>query len=263
MRLSPTLTRAVQAIAIAFAVTWCVAAAATIPTIVDGPHTLVAVEPLLQTLQLPYVIQGSRLQVGDRSYFKPLVLREGMAMTDAGDIATFLHLTMTKKNGVIVFSSPSELPDASSSAPPSEADMSAVRKQLIAALNAHRLTLGLRALRSDTIAEQAADFQAQDMSHAGEMRHQDANGRTPMQRYASFGGHAGWYGENVGWYGLEVGGAPALWSVVAKLDAQMMAEQAPNDGHRENILDQHYDAVGIGISVGPHGLYLAEDFVGP
>jgi uncharacterized protein YkwD len=263
MHPSRTFVRAVQAIAVAFGVTWCVAAAATIPTVVDGRQTLVAVEPLLQTLQLPYVIQGTRLQVGDRPYFKPLVVRDGMEMTDARDIARFLHLTMTTKNGIIVFSSPNEVPDAASSAPPSAADMSGLRRQLIAALNAHRIALGLTPLHIDRIAEQAAQFQAQDMSHAGEMRHQDAGGRTPMQRYAAYGGHAGWYGENVGWYGLDVGGEPALWAAVSKLDAQMMAELPPNDGHRENVLDGHYEAVGIGVSVGPHGLYLAEDFVGP
>jgi uncharacterized protein YkwD len=94
------------------------------------------------------------------------------------------------------------------------------------------------------------------------MQHEDSTGRTPMQRYAAMGGHAGWYAENVGWYGLDVSGNTELWTAVSKLDAQMMAETPPDDGHRENILSPVYDAVGIGVSVGPHGLYLAEDFSG-
>jgi len=43
----------------------------------------------------------------------------------------------------------------------------------------------------------------------------------------------------------------------------MMAEQPPNDGHRENIVSPNYDAVGIGVAVGPGGVYLTEDFTGP
>jgi uncharacterized protein YkwD len=259
---TPNIARIFGAFAIAAALTWCIAAAATIPTIVDGRRTLVAVEPLLQTLQLAYVIRGTELNVDCRRYPKPLVERDGMDMADATDLARFLHLSLTKNKNVLVFSSV-QLPDASESSPPSPADLDGLRQELLATLNEHRTALGRAPLHFDPIAQQAAQYQSEDMSRAAVMRHEDASGRTPMQRFAAMGGRADWYAENVGWYGLDVTGKRELWSAVSKLDAQMMAEQPPNDGHRETIISQQYGGVGIGVTVGPHGLYLAEDFVGP
>jgi uncharacterized protein YkwD len=246
----------------ACAITWCIAQAGTIPTVVDGKQTLVAVEPLLQTLQLGYVITGTTLVVDGRRFPQPLVERDGMSMADAATLAQFLHLSLTRKNGTLVFATP-QSPDASGSAPPSAADLNTIRSELLDALNEHRSTQGLTPLQVDPIAERAAQYQADDMSANAVMRHQDASGRTPMQRYDAMGGNAMHYAENVGWYGLDVTGGADMWKAVGKLDAQMMAEQPPDDGHRRNILSGAYDAVGIGLAVGPHGLYLAEDFVGP
>jgi uncharacterized protein YkwD len=257
----PSIARIAGAVAAAAAITWCVAAAASIPTVVDGPRTLVAVEPLLQTLQLAYVISGTKLDVNGHRFPQPLVERDGMDMADAVELAHFLHLGLTKKNGVLVFSS-KQSPDATQSAPPPQADLDALRTRLLDALNDHRRSTGRPPLRIDPVAEEAAQYQAEEMSRTAKMQHEDSTGRTPMQRYAAMGGRAEWYAENVGWYGLDVSGNAELWTAVSKLDAQMMAEVPPDDGHRENILSPQYDAVGIGVSVGPHGLYLAEDFSG-
>ena len=183
-------------------------------------------------------------------------------MADAAVIARFLHLDLARKNGVLVFSTPAA-PTNADSAPPPLADLEAVRDELLASLNAHRQSMGRAPLRIDRVTQQAAQYQADDMARAAEMRHEDARGRTPMQRYAAMGGAAEWYAENVGWNGLDVSGRSELWKAVSKLDAQMMAERPPEDGHRKNILAEQYDAVGIGLSVGPNGVYLAEDFSGP
>jgi uncharacterized protein YkwD len=117
-------------------------------------------------------------------------------------------------------------------------------------------------LVTDSTAQAAAQEQAEDMLSAGVMRHEDSQGRTPLERFSALGGHATWYGENVGWYQISADSGPSQWQAVADLDAEMMAEQPPDDGHRRTILDARYQAVGIGIAVGANGLYLAEDFVG-
>jgi len=255
------LARIVAGVLAAAALSWCIAAAATIPTIIEGSRTLVAVEPLLQTLQLSYVIAGTTLSVDGRRYPDDLVERDGMDMADAVTFARFLHLKLSKKNGVLLFSS-TQAPDTAQVAPPTQADLDTVRGKLLDTLNDHRSEDGLSALHVDPIAQEAAQYQAEDMARTAKMQHEDSTGRTPMQRYGAMGGRAGWYAENVGWYGLDVSGDTQLWMAVSKLDAQMMAEQPPNDGHRENILSTRYDGVGIGVAVGPHGLYLAEDFSG-
>ena len=139
----------------------------------------------------------------------------------------------------------------------------AVRARLINQINAHRRAYGLAPLSLDPIAQRAAQFQAQDMEANGVMRHQDSSGRTPMRRYVAFGGHASLYGENVAYYGDTISESDAAWQAVSKLDEMMMSERPPSDGHRENILSPDYKTIGIGVAVGPNGLYIAEDFVSP
>jgi uncharacterized protein YkwD len=63
-------------------------------------------------------------------------------------------------------------------------------------------------------------------------------------------------GENIGYDGsLSVNGALELHQL-------MMAEQPPDDGHRQNILSQDFDVVGVDILLDPRNgvLWLTEDF---
>jgi uncharacterized protein YkwD len=250
----------IQALVVMLLACCCVALAAQIPAIFEGSHTLVAVEPLLRELNMGYDIRDMSLTVEGRTYPNALVYRDGMFMADGSNLARFLHLDVTRRNGVLIFS-----PDLTASAapsPPSGSEIDDIRSKLLDLLNEHRQAQGLPDLGMDGTAQEAAQYQADDMQQAGVMRHEDSSGRSPMDRFDAFGGHAAWYGENVGWYQLDPGDPAAIWSLISKLDADMMAEQPPDDGHRETILSPRYSAVGIGIAVGPNGLYLAEDFVG-
>jgi uncharacterized protein YkwD len=249
--------------ALAFATTAFVAAARadTIPTIVEGGHTYVAVEPLLRSLELGYDIEGSHLAVGGKPYPHALVDLDGMQMANAKDLAAFLNLKLTEDDGSLVFSQPQTPAPSHAQAPPPQ-DLAAVREQLLELLDAHRQTDGLGDLRIDPRAEAAAQAHSLDMARDGVLRHDDANGMMPFDRYHASGGIARYYGENVAWYGFADESRTALSNAVAKLDAQMMAERPPDDGHRANILSPLYGAVGIGIAVGPGGIYLTEDFSG-
>jgi len=63
-------------------------------------------------------------------------------------------------------------------------------------------------------------------------------------------------GENIGYDGsLSVNGA-------LELHRLMMAEQPPDDGHRQNILSQDFNIVGVDILLDPRNgvLWLTEDF---
>lgn len=146
--------------------------------------------------------------------------------------------------------------------PPPRAELAELRAQLTDALNQHRAAFGLPELITDSTAEQAAQYQAEDMLATGKLGHLDSTGRSPMLRYAQFGGKADYYGENVGFRSPGVVNKALLWDVLSKLDQAMMAEVPPYDGHRQNILSKHYEAVGIGIAVGPNGVFMAEDFTG-
>lgn len=146
--------------------------------------------------------------------------------------------------------------------PPPPDELSQLRRQLIATLNHHRAQYGLPRLTFDGTAEKAAQYQAEDMQRTGRMQHDDASGRSPLQRFESFGGKADYYGENLGYRSPGVLDPVLLWHVIEALDADMMAEVPPADGHRKNILSRNFSAVGIGIAVGPNGVFLSEDFVG-
>lgn len=232
-----------------------------IPTYIVGNRTLVAVEPLLRSLQIGYDIEGTSLKVDGRQYPKPLVERDGYELVDAAEIAQFLHVSLTKRNGQLVFAT-IQPPGVASPGPPAAADLFALRSQLLDTLNAHRRSIGIAALRVDAIAQAAAQAHAEDMARDGIVRHGDAKGYSPMTRYMVRGGHAMTYAENVAWYGLNTIDRASLSAELAKLDAQMMAETPPNDGHRRSILSPAYDGVGIGIAIAPSGLYLTEDFAG-
>ena len=153
-----------------------------------------------------------------------------------------------------------------SSAPPavhfSPPIATAVRRALLSELNAHRHKLGAPPLGIDPVAQRAAQMQADDMAQFGRIRHADSYGRLPMTRYEVLGGEPRFYGENVAYYGIRTTEYAIVRGIVGRLDELMMAERPPNDGHRENILSRRFEAVGIGLTLGPNGIFLAEDFVG-
>jgi uncharacterized protein YkwD len=234
--------------------------ASSIPTLTEGEHVLVAVEPLLQTMQIAYRLDDGRLSVGDRAYIGPMVVDAGLHYAEPRAIAAFLNLNVTYPNGVITFEPPAPRSGSDAASPDPDA-LQALRARLLARLNDHRASIGLAALTYDATAEAAAEYQAKDMETAGIMRHTDAHGRSPYERFASIGGRARNYGENVAYFGLDVTDVTNEWQAVDKLDAMMMAERPPEDGHREAILSTIYRQVGIGVAIGANGLYLAEDFV--
>lgn len=234
--------------------------ASTIPTLTEGDHVLVAVEPLLASMDIQYTLSDGRLSVGDHAYIGPMVIDAGMHYAEPRAIAAFLNLQLSYPAGVITFAPPAPRPGSMAAAPDADS-LQAIRARLLALLNAHRVATGLPQLTLDPLAESAAQAQAADMETAGIMRHTDAQGRSPYERFKSDGGSASLYGENVAYFGLDVNDLQNEWQAVGKLDAMMMAEQAPDDGHREAILSPVYRKVGIGVAIGANGLYLAEDFL--
>jgi len=234
--------------------------ASPIPTLLAGDHIRVAVEPLLETLEIHYRLTDGRLSVGDHAYTSPMVSDAGLHYAEPRAIAAFLNLQISYPRGVITFAP--ALPRAGNAAEvPSARAMDALRTRLLALLNAHRTATGLPMLVIDSVAQSAAQYQAADMESAGIMRHTDSFGRSPLQRFQSIGGLASLYGENVAYFGLDVNDLENEWQAVGRLDAMMMAERAPDDGHREAILSRSYRKVGIGVAIGANGLYLAEDFL--
>jgi uncharacterized protein YkwD len=251
-----TLCATIAALTLAFTQS---APASSIPTLAEGEHVLVAVEPLLASMQIAYSLNAGHLVVGDHAYIGPMVIDAGLHYAEPRAIASFLNLSIIYENGVMTFAPPAPHTGVDSNEPRA-AVMQSLQNRLLDLLNAHRAAAGIRPLSEDSIAGSAAQMQAEDMETAGIMRHTDSEGRSPFQRFKSIGGHAMLYGENVAYYGLDVSDEQNLWIAIDKLDAMMMAEQPPDDGHRRAILNPAFQSVGIGVASGSNGIYLAEDF---
>ena len=135
-----------------------------------------------------------------------------------------------------------------------------VREQQIAqavfqAINTDRASAGLTALVWSNSLMAGAYAHSLLMSADGQLAHQLPGEPAIGTRVSQDGVNWTWCGENIGETSdTSAGGA-------LQLHQMMMAEQPPNDGHRQNILSTNYTLVGIAIVIdSSQKLWLAEDF---
>ncbi len=154
---------------------------------------------------------------------------------------------------------PTPGPGFSHSCPPVPGHEDAdVEVRLLATVNQARANAGVAPLNNDLLIHRVALTHSEDMTCYG-MSHFVPPGTTPATRMAAAGVQFTWHGENIGWAGVG-----SDWQKVMWLFNTMMAEQPPNDGHRQNILSPHFNRTGIGIYVenASGRLWLTEDFAG-
>jgi len=149
-------------------------------------------------------------------------------------------------------------------------DREAARAYLVALINRDRASQGLKPVELDAVATRAGQEHAEEMALAKYVSHWDVKGRKPDQRYSEAGGQ-GAVSENVlvthdfaegEQYKLA---AEQLFcrSELERIEALFFNEQAPNDGHRRNILNPDHNKVGIGLSLTVPGnrVTCTEEFV--
>lgn len=124
-------------------------------------------------------------------------------------------------------------------APRAEAD-------LFALINAERRARDLVPLAWNERVATAARAHASDMYARGYFAHRGSDGRGPKQRVQTTGIRFTLIGENL-----------ALSTVVRRAHNELMV----SDVHRREILDERFDAVGIGVMSGRQGLMIVQDFV--
>jgi uncharacterized protein YkwD len=145
-------------------------------------------------------------------------------------------------------------PSASSS--PGLPDPTQVAQQVFAAINASRHDAGLAPLRWSPKLQTSAQQHDAAMSRADTLSHQASGERDLGQRESDAGVSWWWAGENIGQ-------SSSLTAQAAlDLEAAMVNEQPPNDGHRQNILARNADEVGVAVEfdTAQHTLWLTEDF---
>lgn len=154
--------------------------------------------------------------------------------------------------------SPSGTSNAPTGGAPSTAlpDPAQLAHAVFDAINASRRDAGLRPLRWDNRLQSSAQQHNQSMANANTLSHQTPGEPDLGDRESNAGVYWWWAGENIGMSG-------ALTQQAAlDLEAAMVNEQPPNDGHRQNILSSRAQAVGVAVMLDTahHRLWLTEDF---
>ncbi len=130
-----------------------------------------------------------------------------------------------------------------------------IAQTVFQAINTDRAAAGLPALVWSNSLMSGAHAHSLLMSADGHLAHQLPGEPAIGTRISQDGVKWTWCGENIG----ETSDTSA--SGALKLHQMMMAEQPPNDGHRQNILSANFTLVGIAVVIdSSHQLWLTEDF---
>jgi uncharacterized protein YkwD len=133
---------------------------------------------------------------------------------------------------------------------------SRIAQAVFQAINQSRKANGLSALQWDPALQRSAHQHNLAMEAAQELSHQIAGEAALGDRETAQGVQWTWAGENIG-YTTEMDVAGAL-----ALHQDMMNEQPPDDGHRQNILTSQGNLLGVDIVLDTRHdrIWLTEDF---
>ena len=149
--------------------------------------------------------------------------------------------------------SPQPTPTPSADPSPTPARTSAgprrtVEQQVVALVNAQRAQHGCGPLRADPALHTAAQRHSDEMAARRTLAHTSADG-DPGGRITAAGYDWSAWGENI----AQGQSGPS----------SVMSSWMNSPGHRANILNCGYQAIGVGVSYGPGGPWWTQDFASP
>jgi uncharacterized protein YkwD len=115
-------------------------------------------------------------------------------------------------------------------------DMERVRAEILARVNEARRKAGVKALRSDSRLDRAAQRHAEDMLARGFFAHESPEDKTVRERAKAAGYDWRTIGENI---------AEGQFTV-----DEVMTTWLNSPGHRRNILDPRFEELGVGLALG-------------
>jgi uncharacterized protein YkwD len=149
---------------------------------------------------------------------------------------------------------PTEPPPPPPAPPAQPATLSTFEADIVAGVNNERIAAGLAPLQLDGALVAVARERSNDMVQQGYFGHTSPSGQTAFSLLDQYGIPYGWAGEN-----LARNNYPDDESV-----AVAMRDWTASDGHRENMLNVHYTAIGVGAAVDSSGMkYFTVIFTGP
>lgn len=134
--------------------------------------------------------------------------------------------------------------------------------EVLAHINAARKAEGLSALKLDDDLSKASALHNKLMINGCGLSHQCSGEGDIGKRFSAQGVDWSSAGENIG-YGSSGSSASAMIKAANGLTDSMLAEKAPNDGHRKNLLSKGFTRVGLSITRDSKGItWMTQDFVG-
>ncbi len=136
-----------------------------------------------------------------------------------------------------------------------------LRAEFLRMINRDRVAFGLAPVQLDAEASAVADAYCRAQIRNGTTGHFTTDGEAPYMRYSFAGGNDGVSENAAAWSANYAFSDRALYDMLRRSEAAMMAEVAPHDGHRRTILDEAATHVGIGLAW-EHGEFrLTQEFV--
>jgi uncharacterized protein YkwD len=134
-------------------------------------------------------------------------------------------------------------------------------EQVLAHINAARVDAGLAALTLDTKLSKASALHNQLMIDSCGLNHECPGESGLGERFSAQGVQWTMAGENIG-YGSSGSSDAAMIKAANGLTDSMLAEVAPNDGHRKNLLNKSFKRIGLSVLRDSKGVtWMTQDFV--
>ena len=136
-----------------------------------------------------------------------------------------------------------------------------LRNHVLKLINRDRQLYNLPPVQLDVQASQLGDAYCRTQIRNGTTGHYTTDGLAPYTRYSWGGGNDAVSENAAAWSATYKFNDRALIEMAGRSQDAMMAEMAPNDGHKRTMLDPHATHVGIGLAWEGGEFRLVQEFV--
>jgi uncharacterized protein YkwD len=136
-----------------------------------------------------------------------------------------------------------------------------LREHVLKLINRDRALYNLPPVELDLEASAIGDEYCRRQIKNGTNGHFTTDGLAPYMRYSFAGGNDGVSENAAAWSANYAFSERALYEMARRSQDAMMAESAPNDGHKRTILDPHATHVGVGLAWERSEFRLVHEFI--
>jgi uncharacterized protein YkwD len=136
-----------------------------------------------------------------------------------------------------------------------------LREHVLKLINRDRKLYNLPPVQLDLEASAIGDDYCRRQIENGTNGHFTTDGLAPYMRYSFAGGNDGVSENAAAWSANYAFSDRALYEMARRSQDAMMAESAPDDGHKRTILDPHATHVGIGLAWQRSEFRLVHEFI--